>query len=416
MPVNARYHLKWLIPLLLLACATGGFMLLKSSKPSPQAEAADIKRWSVQAEAVQQGAFQPQVVLYGKVESPSETVLTAASTAYIQQVHVNEGETVAAGDLLIQLNPKDAELVLQQREADLTGSKAQITAAKVEHNANQSALKLEQQLYNLAQKTVSRYQNLKQRKAISEDQLDSALKSLRAQGLSLNSRKQAIAAYPARLAQLEAQKTKAQALRDSAALDLERTRITAPFSGRISSLSAATGDRVTPGSQLITLYNPTTLQIRSQLPDRLLPVIRQSLQKHTAIDATAALDGQSLSLQLIQLGGAVSTGQSGIDGLFQFISGNPFTTPGRSLEITLTLPPQEGLFSIAPSALYGNNRVYRIHERQLEAVSVTQIGSLRLPDGQTRLLIQANDLNNGDPITTTQLPNALSGLPVTILE
>jgi membrane fusion protein (multidrug efflux system) len=55
---------------------------------------------------------------------------------------------------------------------------------------------------------------------------------------------------------------------------LERTRITAPFSGIVSERLAEPGDTVSPGTHLLTLIDPTLLEVALPVPDRVLPRLR----------------------------------------------------------------------------------------------------------------------------------------------
>ncbi|HAO23865.1 MAG TPA: hypothetical protein DCQ49_01905 [Methylophaga sp.] len=58
--------------------------------------------------------------------------------------------------------------------------------------------------------------------------------------------------------------------------------------------------------------------------------------------------------------------------------------------------------------------MYRVRNNLLEAVSVTKIGDYADQDGKSRLLIQSDALQQGDLIITTQLPNAINGLSVSV--
>ncbi|HAD31443.1 MAG TPA: efflux transporter periplasmic adaptor subunit, partial [Methylophaga sp.] len=55
-----------------------------------------------------------------------------------------------------------------------------------------------------------------------------------------------------------------------------------------------------------------------------------------------------------------------------------------------------------------------VRNNQLEAVQVSKIGDYSNQDGKSRLLIQSEALQQGDQIITTQLPNAINGLSVSI--
>ncbi|MGY8872083.1 MAG: efflux RND transporter periplasmic adaptor subunit [Pseudomonadales bacterium] len=409
-------HLTWILPLVVIAVAVGVFLALKSSKPETPSRPVVEKTWSVQTQTVSFSSIRPEVVLYGQVESVQMTQLSSSVTAFVESVISKEGQHVEKGDLLVKLDPRDTQLIVRQREADLQSVDAKLSAARTQNNADKKALSIEKKLYALASKSVSRYQDLSKRKVGSDDQLDTARKNLQQQALALNNREQAINAYPSQLAQLKAEQDKIKALRDSALLDLERTSITAPFKARISSIKTATGDRVKSGDQLITLYDPTQLQLRSQIPSKTLPLVRQGLLENQDLKATAVIDKQTITLHLSHLASSVSNGNTGVDALLQFTPEQFIPEPGRTLSLTLFLPKIDNVVTIPPSALYGTDRVYRIRDAKLESIIVNKVGDAHDDNGSPLILIKPGNLQAGDSLIITQLPNAISGLPVKATE
>lgn len=412
----AKRHLTWILPLLALAVAVVIFISLKNSRPQAPAQAVVEKLWSVQVQPAAFAGFSPEIVLYGQVESPQMTQISAPVTAFVEQVLSREGQKVSQDELLIKLDPRDMQLIVRQREADLQNIEARISAAQTQYKSDQTALNIEKKLYTLANKSVSRYQDLSKRKVGSQDQLDTALRSFQQQALSLNNREQAIRSFPAQLSQLQAEQEKIRALRDTALLDLERTSIKAPFTARIAKITTATGDRVKSGDPLITLYDPTALQLRSQVPSKMLPWIRQGLKENQGLNATAVIDNQHISLRLSHLASSVTNSNTGVDALLVFDPEQFIPEPGRTLSLTLTLPKIDHIIGITPRALYGTDRVYRVTEGKLESVIVTKVGNTHDSKGEPLVLIQSNNLKPGDQVIITQLPNAISGLPVKVTE
>ncbi|SFG72687.1 efflux RND transporter periplasmic adaptor subunit [Neptunomonas qingdaonensis] len=412
----ATRRLTWILPILALAVAVVIFISLKNSKPQAPARAVVEKLWSVQIQPVVFAAYSPEIVLYGQVESPQMTQISAPVTAFVEQVLSREGQSVSQDELLIKLDPRDMQLILRQREADLQSIDARISAAQIQYTADQTALSIEKKLYALANKSVSRYRDLSKRNVSSQDQLDTAQISLQQQALSLNNREQAISAFPAQLSQLKAEQEKIRALRDTALLDLQRTSIKAPFTARIAKITTATGDRVKSGDPLITLYEPGALQLRSQVPSKILPWIRQGLNENQPLNATAMIDKQHISLRLSHLASSVTNGKTGVDAFLEFDSEQFIPEPGRTLSLTLTLPKIDNIIGITPRALYGTDRVYRVTEGQLEAVVVTKVGNAHDSNGEPLVLLQSDKLQAEDQVIITQLPNAITGLPVKITE
>jgi hypothetical protein len=55
-------------------------------------------------------------------------------------------------------------------------------------------------------------------------------------------------------------------------------------------------------------------------------------------------------------------------------------------------------------------------DNRLRQVAVTRVGETRDANGGARVLIEAPDLAPGAQVVTTQLPNALDGLLVTVAQ
>jgi RND family efflux transporter MFP subunit len=75
------------------------------------------------------------------------------------------------------------------------------------------------------------------------------------------------------LASAQASLRAAEAELAAALLDLERTRITAPFDGRISEKFVDAGQYVTPGARIARVYSTRSMEVRLPLTDRQVALI-----------------------------------------------------------------------------------------------------------------------------------------------
>ncbi len=408
---SGKPWLKWLLPLLFIALAALTFQLLVASRPQPPSQPVPERTWSVATITAAAATHQPELTLYGKVEAPYMTTLSASVTAFVSAVNTAEGRQVAADELLVRLDPHDVNLLLAQRRAELDNVRARIAAERLRHQADQEALLIEQQLLALAERAVSRFENLARRQVGSENQLDDARRSYQQQALALSSRRLAIADHPHRLQQLLAELQRNAALLESAELDLARTRIQAPFAARIARLQVAPGDRVRSGDPLLSLYSLDRLEVRAQIPSRWLATIRSALARGD-LRAQARLEEQRVPLRLDRLAGEVDGGRAGVDALFAISGREAALEPGRALTLSLRLPPVSNSFALPPQALYGVDRIYRVTDGRLEAVRVQRIGDRRSAAGEPLILITSDALRSGDRVLVTQLPNAIHGLRV----
>lgn len=410
--IQSQSKLKWLLPLIFIALAVAVFVIMKATKPKAPSRPVQEKVWAVSIIEAQPSAYQPELTLYGKVEAPRMTTLSSSLNAYVADVPTDEGRRFQLNETLLQLDDRDIRLLVDQREADLHNNEAQVATEQVRHNADLKALVIEKKLLTLSEKGVARYKNLAKRNVASQDQLDDARRSYQQQALSLNSRQQAINDHPNRLKQMNANLQRAKALYDTALLDLERTQIKAPFAGRIATLHVAPGDRVRSGDTLLTLYALDRLEVRAQIPSRILPQIRSALREHGQLPAQAEIDQQPLGLELDRLAGEVDNGRAGVDAFFRIGNSDSIPEPGRSVSLSLKLPLQSGVVALPPQALYGIDRIYRVVDGRLQAVTVERVGDITTDDQKTLILVRGSNIKAGDKLITTQLPNAISGLKV----
>jgi len=411
----SRLTVRFGLPIAIIAFAIGSFVMLRATRPAVPPVQTEEKAWRVTTVEIEPARYQPELLLYGTVEAPRQTELSAAIAANVTQVLVAEGQLVADQQLLVRLDERDSQLTLRQREADVAEIRALIDSEVKRYRSDLAALEYDKTMLELDRRAVTRAEDLRQRRVGSESLLDEARLAFQRQALAVNARQLAIDDHSTRSAQLQARLARAEALRDQAKLDLQRTQIVAPFAGRVASVPAAPGDRVRTGDTLVSLYATAELQIRAQIPFRYLPVIRETLQDGGSLIAYGQQDGRTLSARLQRLSAQAAKTLGGIDALFLPVEGADSIVPGRLLRLVLQLPPQDQIVALPSSALYGLNRVYRLADDRLAAVTVERVGE-RYKDGSAQVLIRSPVLQAGDKLITTQLPNAVEGLKVTTAE
>lgn len=361
--------------------------------------------------SAQPGSHRPMVTLYGRLESPRESNLSSTINAYVAKVLVEEGHWVKAGDILVELEDSDVRLAYEQRQAELEDMEAQAASEQARYNNDVKSLEVEKELAALSQRSAQRYEKLVERNVGSDLNRDEALQQARVQTLSLYNREYAVNDHPNRLKRLQAQLKKARAIRDQAALDLARSRIVAPFAGRVTALNASPGNRVRPGDVIATLFDADHVEVRAQIPSRYLNQVEKALADDLVLDATFALNEDRVALNLARLAGAISTGQGGVDALFALEQSNRSFTLGRAGEVYLHMPPLDNALAVPPTAIYGQQRIYRVVDDTLHTIMIQRLGEVMMDNGERWQLVQG-DIKAGDEILITQLSSAVGGLRV----
>ena len=401
LPPVPRLIIGTLVVLLLLSALRPGAPRAPETSHAPR----------VAVEPVHPATFSPQLSLFGRVESPASATLSSSVMADVQELLVLPGYRVKAGEIILRLNPKEAELTRAQAQAALNQTRAQLAAARARHQSDLKSLALENSLTELAQQNVGRLEQLRERQLASQIQLDDARQQLARQQLSLEARQLAVNNHPHDIRQLEGEIARTQAILEQAELDLSRSTVSAPFDGRVTSLHVAAGERVRPGEPLVSLYAERGVEIRAQIPANALPQVRAGLAQGN-LTGELVIESQRLPLSLARLAGEVSAGRGGVDALFTLDA--PDFTPelGRPLPLRLNLAPLDNLVALPGAALHGMDRVYRVNSKnELETNPGQRIGEWLSPHNRTLLLFRG-DFQEGDQIMVNQLPGAIDGLRV----
>lgn len=400
------------LPVVIVLIAITAFIGLKQSKPEKAVIEKPEKVWMVNTVPVSIQTISPEITLYGRVETPRKSSLKSALAADVLSIAVLEGTVVEVGQPLMTLDDTDMQLLLAQRQADVAEIEALIVVENQRFKRDQGLLEQESALLELADKAVNRSKKLEQSRLASQANLDEAQASKQRQLLTLKRLNFDIAEHPSRVAQLQAKLKRAQALLKQAEVDLNRSIITAPFSGRIAQLNVSVGDRVRAGDSLLSLYDLDNLEVRAQLPGRYINQVYTMLQQNEAIVAKALLDQQLLTFKLERLSGEVKVDSGGIDGLFSITANKYALALGTFVELKLKLAQQKDVIALPFNALYGLDHVYKLQEGYLQSVMIKRVGEFTNNVGDKQLLLRSSDLQQGDQIVSTQLPNAITGLRV----
>ena len=406
----ARSKLRIILPFLVLLISGAIYFSLVNSKTERQRPTLSEKIWQVEVIPAQIQALSPSITLYGRIESPELLKAAAPGGGIVKDVFVRNGARVQQGEHLVTLDQRDFEAALLQAEADLRDIENQIAELEVKHQTNLLSLETERNLLQLAAAEVQRLVKLKQQQLSAETALNAARSELGRQQLAVNSRALEVDAYPSRLQILMARHDRGKAQLDQASLAMNRSDLRAPFDAIISEVAVAAGDRVSLGQLLISLFPVRALEIRAHLPLNYIDSVQRAIANDEALDASVASRIDLGRFPVVRLAGEAEA--TGIDIYFAIDSIDTQLRPGELLPLNLSLPAENDVYAVPHQAIYGNSRIYLVTDERLQAIDVTSIGQTRDASGNVQVLIRSDDIREGDRISITHLPNAMSGLKV----
>ena len=219
---------KLILPIVIIFISALAAWALVNTRPEVETKVVEPLAPLVRVTSVQRQDFTFDVRAQGTVLPRTETTLIAQVAGTVTEVspHFETGGFFTQGEVLATLDPRDYEVAVRRASAQV----AQARLALVQQEAE-------------AQVAVEEWQQLGE-----------------GEPSPLVTRQPQVAQARAALEAAEAELEKAK-------LDLERTRIRAPFDGRVRSKRVDLGQFLTPGAPLATIHATDYAEIRLPVPD-----------------------------------------------------------------------------------------------------------------------------------------------------
>ncbi len=219
-----------------------------------------------------------------------KVAISAEVSGSIVEVMVEENDFVEKGEPLFQLDDRSYAIALAEAEARQQEAAAEIRQLKARYLEKVHEEELVQSDIDFARKQFSRQSALDSHQAVAKAQLDDARHTLQVSEHRLEIIRTEITQILARLegdpeiaADRLASFRLAEAMVDKAALDLARTTVTAPFSGRVSKVPQA-GKHVQPGTPVMSLIADSSFWIEANLKETELTRVRPGQKVSIEVD------------------------------------------------------------------------------------------------------------------------------------
>ncbi len=241
-------NIRKLLPILILLLGAAIIWYLMSNRPEVKRHAKTHRPPVVEVVALQPGDYRIKIASQGTVIPHTQTTLVAEVRGKLTAIadSFRSGGFFDKGDLLVTIDDRDYRNAVTIAEAEL--AKAQVALNQEQARAEQARIDWER-LGN-----GDRPSDLVLRKP------------------QLASARAAVAAAGARLRQAQT--------------DLDRTRLVAPYSGRVLEKKADIGQFVTPGTPLGTIYATDYVEIELPLSEQ--EILELNLPLATAEDRSKA--------------------------------------------------------------------------------------------------------------------------------
>ena len=246
---------------------------------------------TVAGEAAVGGLFLQTVVASGHVEAPFRVNIGSQITAVVANVPVVEGQTVKAGQTLIELDDRELRAVVTQAEGVVAQAEARLRQMQeVTHPAAEQSLKQAQATLTSTQNTYDRTVKLSHDGYATRVALDEATRALdvaKAQAKNAEYQVATMQAGGSDYVMADTQLSQAKAALASAQSRLSYTLIKAPRDGVLISRNVEAGNTVAPPTVLMVLSPDGEIQLVVQIDEKNLSLVSIGQKALGSADAYA---------------------------------------------------------------------------------------------------------------------------------
>lgn len=323
-PARARaggLHPVWLI--LLLALAGAAWLLrdrwLPGEGSGPSAQGGRALKTGLARKVVPGEAREGDVAANGYVVADRQASLASVISGRLVELNAQEGDIVEAGAVVARVQSDDLEAQEQEARARAASAKAQVAQAhaavaaarmdlprlEAERDALEHVEAQAREESGRLDREVARSRPLVPQ-AIPADALDrleaqarAAARSLEAASARVEAHRAQVSAWKGEIARREAEATVAEAQvlvaeksAEAAAIQVEKTRIRAPFRGLVIRKDAERGEVIAPtgGGQnskgsVLTIVDPESFEMQVELNERRLGKVLEGGEARIRLDA-----------------------------------------------------------------------------------------------------------------------------------
>ena len=241
--------------------------VFSSRRNVPEVDVERIERRNLAAVVSASGTVEPQLSID----------ISSSVMGRVTRRAVNEGERVAAGQFLLQIDPESLQAAVDSGVAALRA---------VESGLDQARVAVETARVNLerARDKLERQQELWELRLVSRDDYDQARRDVELRDTEFRARTVEVATARQRVQQERAQL-------DSAEYDLTQVTIASPIDGVVTRRNIEAGETVVigtmnnPGTVLMTIADFSVLEAHVEVDETDIPAVRFDQPAEIAIDA-----------------------------------------------------------------------------------------------------------------------------------
>ncbi|MEO1604457.1 MAG: HlyD family efflux transporter periplasmic adaptor subunit [Pseudomonadota bacterium] len=287
--------------------------MAESSRVPPQRERVFV----VNVVMAEIGTHTPYLEAFGEVKSRRTLEVRSAASGWVTELSevFEDGGSVKRGQVLMRIDPTDAQAALARAEADLLDAQAELRDAErlIVLAHDEEAAAREQSV--LRDRAYERQKDLETRGVGTAAAVESAELSASSARQAVLASRQSVAQAEARIDQAKTTLTRAEIALEEAERMLDDTTLVAPFDGTLSDASMVEGRLVTQNEKLAELIDPDALEVSFRVSTAQYARLLDSdgALRRAELEATLVVSGIDLTTtgQITRASAATGDGQTG---------------------------------------------------------------------------------------------------------
>ncbi len=346
------------------------------------------------------GTFEDFIPLRGRLVPLRTVYLDAVEGGRVEEVLVEDGAVVDAGDPIVRLSNTNLQLEVLGREAAVTEQlnfmrtlELQLEQNRLAHKRN--LVEIDYQITRLT-RAIDRQGDLAAKELVSKSTLDELQDELdyyeNRRAVTLESQSTDARLQEEQLQQLRAAATQLEASIELARRNLDDLNVRAPVAGKLSGFDVEIGESIERGGRLGQIDDPDAYKLNVRIDEFYLGRVDIG---QTAI---ATNSGRTLELEVAKIYPQVNDGQFEVD--MTFAAEPAGLRRGQTLQLRLTLGDNSDATLIPNGSFYqetGGNWVFVVAPDGSEAIRRT----VRLGRRNTDFIEVLDGLEPGEKVITS---------------
>ncbi len=221
----------------------------------------------------------------GTVRPKKASMLSSKIVGHVTAVHVREGDPVKAGQVLVEVDDREAASRLLRAQAGLQESQEALAEAEQMIRASESARTAAEADKDLAASTFRRYEILRERRSVSPQEFEEVQARYRAKAAEADRARDFVNSMQSKREQALARIEQAKTGIALARVSVGYGRVLAPFSGIVSAKQVEVGALASPGMPLLTVEDNRNFRLEALVEESRLGKVRIGQALQVVIDA-----------------------------------------------------------------------------------------------------------------------------------